>query len=109
MRLAGVDPELDLPTLRHRLERSQLEGDHLGLALLLVVDASLDDDDPVRHEELPRGRQDRVEDDDLRRGGEVVDAHEHHRLALLRRHLLDRTDDPADREHLTVAAALELG
>ena len=60
-------------------------------------------------QQVARGRVDRVEDDDLDAAGDVVEAHEHHRLALLRRQLLERADDAADRDDLAVAAALELG
>src|SRR3712207_7551092 len=45
----------------------------------------------------------------LFRSREVVEAQEHHRLALLRRQRLDRADDPADRHDLAVPAPLDLG
>ena len=60
-------------------------------------------------QQLARGGVDRVEDDDLGAAGDVVEPQEDHRVALLRRQLLDRGDDPADGDDLAVAAALELG
>ena len=45
-RLRRVDPEAHLALGRDRLERRDLLGDQLRLALL-VVDAALDDHDPV--------------------------------------------------------------
>src|SRR5581483_5715174 len=51
---------------------------------------------------------DGVERDDLAGAGHVFETGEDHRLALLRRQLLERRDDAADRDDLTVAAPLEL-
>ena len=51
----------------------------------------------------------RVEDDHLGAAGDVVEPHEHHRLALLRRQVLERGDDPADGDDLAVPSALDVG
>ena len=48
--LGRVDPQLDLPALRHRLERRDLHCDQLRLTLLLVVDPALDDENTVGDE-----------------------------------------------------------
>ena len=77
--------------------------------MLLVVDAALDDQDPVGHAELARGLVGGVEDDDLGGAGRVVEREEDHRVAALRRQVLDVGDDAADGDDLAVAAALELG
>ncbi len=91
------------------LERAHLARDELRLARLLVVDASLHDEHPVGLEELARRRVRRVEDDDLGAPGRVVERHEDHRVAALRRHLLEAGDDAADGDELAVATALEVG
>jgi hypothetical protein len=49
-----------------------------------------------------------VESDDLAEAGDVLEPSEHHRIALLGGHLLERRDDPADGHDLPVAAPLEL-
>ena len=77
--------------------------------MLLVVDAALHDQDPVGHAELARGLVGGVEDDDLGGAGRVVEREEDHRVAALRRQVLDVGDDAADGDDLAVAAALELG
>ena len=46
-RLPRVELELDLRPFPHRLEAVHLDRDQLRLALLLVVDAALDHEDPV--------------------------------------------------------------
>ena len=74
-----------------------------------MVDAALDDEDAVRLEQLARGGVRRVEDDDLGASGRIVERDEHHRLAALRRHLLEARDDPADGHELAVAPSLEIG
>ncbi len=73
-----------------------------------MVDSALHDEDPVGFEELPRGGIRRVEDDDLGTPGRVVERDEHHRLATLRRHLLDLRHDAADGDELAVAPALQI-
>ena len=90
------------------LERAHLARHELRLACLLVVDTALHDEDAVRLEELARSRVRRVEDDHLRTAGRIVERDEHHRLAALRRHLLQSGDDAADGDELAVAPALEV-
>src|SRR5439155_7632478 len=48
------------------------------------------------------------ERDDLAGAGDVFEPGEDHRVALLRRHLLERRDNAADDDDLPVAAPLEL-
>src|SRR5437868_2302598 len=108
-RYARVHLEPHLLALGRRLERGDLERDELRLPHLLVVDAALDDEHAVLHEQVARGCVDRVERDHLHRAGEILERREHHRLALLRRQLLERGDEAADDDDLTVAPALELG
>src|SRR5262249_46572838 len=54
------------------------------------------------------GRIHGVEDHDLRSPGEVVEAQEDHRLALLRRQGLEARDDATDADDLAVTPALEV-
>jgi hypothetical protein len=74
-----------------------------------VVDPALDDEDPVGLEQLPRRRVDGVEDHGFERPREIVEPQEDHRLALLRRQLLERADDPADGDDLAVPPPLDVG
>ena len=108
-RAPRVDAKPDLAAHGRRLEGSDLDRDELRLARLLVVDTSLHDEDPVRLEVLARGGVRRVEDDDLGVAGRIVERDEDHRVAALRRHLLERRDDPAHDHDLSVAPALDLG
>src|SRR6185437_5603648 len=71
-------------------------------------DPAFDDDDAVLNEEIARVRVHGVEGDDLAEARDVLEPGEHHRVALLRRHLLERRDDAADGHDLAVAAPLEL-
>src|SRR5436190_7885047 len=108
----GCDTRVELDrhlfALGDGLERRDLHREQLRLPLLLVVDAALDDQDAVRRAQLARLRVDGVEDDDLAAAGDVVEPHEHHRLALLGRQVLERRDDAADGDDLAVAAALDV-
>src|SRR5436190_10468206 len=104
-----VDLDRHLFALGDGLERRDLHREQLRLPLLLVVDAALDDQDAVHRAELARLRVDGVEDDELAAAGDVVEPHEDHRLALLRRQVLERGDDAADGDDLAVAAALDVG
>src|SRR4029077_20243365 len=74
---------------------------------LLVVDPALEDEYAVGLAQLAGGGIDRVEDDRLGASGQVVEPKGDHRVALLRGQLLDRGDDPANRDDLAVATALE--
>src|SRR5438105_3897928 len=105
---ARVDLEPYLAPLRHSLERRHLERDQLRLALLLVVDAALDDEHGVLDEQPAGGRVGRVEDDDLDRAGQVLELDERHRLALLRRRRPQAGDDAAREDGLALAPPLEL-
>ena len=107
-RLARVDLQPHLAPLGRRLELVHLERDQLRLALL-VVDAALHDEHAVGLEQVARGRVDGVEDDDLGAADDVVEPQEDHRVALLRRQLLEPRDDAADGDDLAVAPALEVG
>ncbi len=75
-----------------------LRRDQLRLARLLVVDRPL----TIRIRSATQSSRAacvrRVEDDDLGGAGRVVEREEDHRLAALRRHLLDVRDDPANRD-----------
>src|SRR5207249_4214469 len=64
-----VDLQRHVAPRRDRLERRYVHRKQLRLALLLVVDAALDDEDAIRHAELARLRVDGVEDDDLGAAG----------------------------------------
>src|SRR6476659_5513938 len=105
---ARVHLQPHLAPLRDRLERRHLERDEFRLALLLVVDASLDDEHRVFDEQPARGRVGRVEDDDLDRPGHVLELDERHRLALLRRRSPHAGDNAAGEDGLALAPPLEL-
>src|SRR5579884_166241 len=108
-RAPRVDLQANLAPLRRRLERRHFQRDELRLALLLVVDAALDDEDGVLDEQPMRGRVGRVEDDDLDGSRHVLELDEGHRLALLRGRRAYGGDDAAGDDGLAFAAALELG
>ena len=108
MRPAGVDAESHLTPFGHGLERGHLERDELHLAVL-VVDPALDEEDPVRLEQVARRGVRRVESDHLDRAGEVVEADEGHWISLARRETSERADDAADRDDVAVPPAVHLG
>ena len=90
-------------------ECADFHRDQLRVARLLVVDTALHDENRVGHEQVLRGRVDGVEDDDLGAARDVVQLHEHHRVALPRRHLLQRPDHASDRDDLAVPPRRDLG
>src|SRR5438067_881053 len=83
-RVPRVHLQPHLTPFRNCFEAGDLKRDELRLPLLLVVDASLDDEDGVLDEQLTRGRVRRVEDDDFDRARHVFELDERHRLAPLR-------------------------
>ena len=84
------------------------ERDQLRLAFL-VVDPALHDHDPVDLAERAGRTYVELKTTTVGAAGDVVEPHEDHQVAPLRRQLLDLADDPADGDELAVAAALELG
>jgi hypothetical protein len=74
-----------------------------------VVDAALHDERTrSATSRLARGAYTELKTTTSDAAGHVVEPHEHHRLALLRRQLLELPDDPADGDDLAVAPLLEL-
>ena len=97
-----------LRAVRGRLERRDFERDELGLARLLVVDSPF----TINMRSVSRcsraGGIRGVEDDHLGASGRVLERREDHRLAPLRRQLLDVGDDSAHDDDLAVAASLDV-